>query len=613
MSSLTEAIRYIDLGWSVIPIIKGSKKPTKSWKEYQSKKMNAVDAISLFSGDVNIGLVCGDISGVLVIDEDSYKKTGESDLVLESPLFATTPRGGKHYYFKYKEGGNTVNQELAVDIRSKGGYVLLPPSVVKYEDGQSGDYKWSVEPTKEILDTLPEAPESLLRRVYGQSGIQSQVDIFSTRTDDSRASFDTSSALNVKEGGRNNSLSKLALSLLNKHGQDVAWSLVNGANQTFDPPLSDSEVLTVFNSALKRYKENPPKQFTKTNPVLSEPIVNNEFKFTTLQEDVAGAKKIYLEGKTMGESTGYSKLDDIIGGYIPGQSYLIYADTSIGKSVFAINSLVSLSQRGVKTLYFDLENPMELTVERLIFSSSLGLITIDEWRKAKKNKNEKLINEVLSRVEKLSLEIWDLNKLTERFGDITWVGIKKCIEEAVDKGVRVVVIDHLHYFSPSETDHAVLGEVMRQVNNLCANYNLSIVVVAHTKKGLTYTTKDDEIKVLRPTMDQIAGSGLISKHCKNVMSLQRNPASPDKNQRENTTLFVDKTKFGPTGNVYLRFAEDSLCFFQVDDGSSFNSLDDEWDNLCKKVEDEFSKKEDDEEEYDDITQLVDDLVKEGKW
>jgi hypothetical protein len=226
---------------------------------------------------------------------------------------------------------------------------------------------------------------------------------------------------------------------------------------------------------------------------------------------------------------------------------------------------VALSSRGVKTVYFDLENPLELTIERLAFVSSGGLLSLDEWRTAQVQKKEEVFDDALKRVGKLSLEVWDLNKLTDRFGDITWEGVKRCIEESILAGVRVVVLDHLHYFSPSVTDHAVLGEVMREINNLCAVNNISIVVVAHTKKGLTYV-KDEKVKVIRPRIDDISGSALIGKHCKNIISLQRNSAAIEKEERQETTVYVDKTKFGPTGSFKIRFSEDQLCFF--DDGKS---------------------------------------------
>jgi hypothetical protein len=615
MSSLSEAVRYLGLGWSVIPIQKYSKRPLRQWKEFQDRRMSLQEAINAFTDDTNIGLVCGDISGILVIDDDSYKKkAGEDAMELNTPLFATTPRGGKHFYFRYKEGGNTVNQELAVDIRSQGGYVLIPPSLVRYENGSEGTYKWNQEPSKELLDTLPFAPESLLRQVYGQTGVQTQGVAFSSNLEPFKGGFTGSSSLYIKEGGRNAALSKLALSLLNKYDKVTAWGLLEGANMTFSPPLEQMEVISVFTSALKKFQASPPigKSDQKKGGLREELAENAQFKLTSFKEDIELAKKIYLEGKVTGIPTGFQGLDDLVGGYIPGQSYLVYADTSVGKSIFAINSLVALAKAGTQSLYFDLENSMELTVERLAFVASGGELSLAAWRRLQAGKDEVGITEVLQKVAALPLEVWDLNKLTERFGDIVWDGVKKCVEEGVEKGAKVVVIDHLHYFSPSETDHSFLGDVMRQVNNLCAVHGISILVVAHTKKGLIEVSKSGKVKVTRPTIDHISGSGLIAKHCKNIISLQRNVASDEPEEREQTIIYVDKTKFGPTGSFRLRFGEKFLCFFDDGKAQMDQKEDSFWEDLGKDQK-EFSKKREEQSKKDDLDELVDDLVASKKW
>jgi RecA-family ATPase len=231
------------------------------------------------------------------------------------------------------------------------------------------------------------------------------------------------------------------------------------------------------------------------------------------------------------------------------------------------------------------------------------------------------------------------------------------IEEEVQNGARFVVIDHLHYFSPSETDHAYLGEVMRQINNLCAVHGISVLVVAHTKKGLVVTDKEGKVRSLKPSIDYISGSGMISRHSKNVISLYRNVAGENAEERKTTIVRVDKTKYGPVGQFDLEFHEQNLCFTQ---NPEYNRAEREakemFDNLGKeqpkgeslsshtppvdvtvepepyldrvvpsipdKEEADFMYGDGEEEVVDDqeavdtddeITAMVDDLVEQGKW
>jgi hypothetical protein len=103
-------------------------------------------------------------------------------------------------YFKYSDKvATTVNSDLAVDIRSDGGYVLLPPSI--HPNGKT--YIWG---NKEEIQNLPEAPE-ILSKVF---------------TKVEGKTFDLREYLNVSEGSRNDSLYKVAVSVLSKHPRDIA-------------------------------------------------------------------------------------------------------------------------------------------------------------------------------------------------------------------------------------------------------------------------------------------------------------------------------------------------------------------------------------------------------
>jgi hypothetical protein len=129
--------KYLELGWSVFPLRPKMKTPTAAWNQYRTERMKIEEVENKFQSDSNIALACGELSGILVIDQDSYKgKAGFENV--DSPLKAITPRGGMHVYFKYTKGlQNTVNEAKGTDIRSEGGYVVLPSSTVEFEkDGK---------------------------------------------------------------------------------------------------------------------------------------------------------------------------------------------------------------------------------------------------------------------------------------------------------------------------------------------------------------------------------------------------------------------------------------------------------------------------------------------
>jgi hypothetical protein len=97
--------------------------------------------------DSNLGVVTGEISGLVVVDIDSAEGQAsfEKQCGGSAPLTPTvkTPKG-THYYFKHPgvEIRNSTRILPGVDVRGDGGFVVTPPSA-----SASGlHYEWIVSP-----------------------------------------------------------------------------------------------------------------------------------------------------------------------------------------------------------------------------------------------------------------------------------------------------------------------------------------------------------------------------------------------------------------------------------------------------------------------------------
>jgi Fe2+ or Zn2+ uptake regulation protein len=145
---LNHALRYCDLGFSVIPIIPGKKKPMIKWEPYQTQRAdrNQIESWWQQWPNANVGIVTGEVSDLFVVDIDTDE--GQSNLLeygFESIVNPTvkTPRGGQHIYFKYPKGHDiTIGAGVikGTDFRGNRGYVLAPPSV----NGNGQPYAWEV-------------------------------------------------------------------------------------------------------------------------------------------------------------------------------------------------------------------------------------------------------------------------------------------------------------------------------------------------------------------------------------------------------------------------------------------------------------------------------------
>jgi len=131
------ALYYASKGWKVFPLTQGTKIPAEG--------MHWIDEATLDEGTItqwwgtnptsNIAIATGRTSNLTVIDVDGHEGWDSiKEVIGEFPKERTrvikTPRG-YHLYYEYHPDFHTGAGFLAgVDVRSDGGYVVAPPSVV---------------------------------------------------------------------------------------------------------------------------------------------------------------------------------------------------------------------------------------------------------------------------------------------------------------------------------------------------------------------------------------------------------------------------------------------------------------------------------------------------
>ena len=148
-AALQWALEYARQGWPVFPIGENKLPAVKKWETVATTDEKQIRDWfeQSFIGGCNFGF-CPGRAGIVVIDLDVAKKIKRADGTVVEVDGATslaefekaqgqrlpatytvmTPSGGKHLYFK-AEGLRSKNHYLdAVDVKSCGGYVLVPGS-----------------------------------------------------------------------------------------------------------------------------------------------------------------------------------------------------------------------------------------------------------------------------------------------------------------------------------------------------------------------------------------------------------------------------------------------------------------------------------------------------
>ena len=138
-TTLERALWLESQGCSVIPLHPRSKKPcadllplidgTASWKPYQTQRADSATIHKWFDTkpDINIGLVCGAVSGVVCVDVDGEKGQAWFKEHMPKPnLFQRTSSEHKfHAFYKHPGQGTYIPPSVKgvfdeIDIRGDG-------------------------------------------------------------------------------------------------------------------------------------------------------------------------------------------------------------------------------------------------------------------------------------------------------------------------------------------------------------------------------------------------------------------------------------------------------------------------------------------------------------
>lgn len=128
------AYGYIEAGCSIIPV--QGKVAVGSWREYQFKRPTSIKVSQwLRSRQMSgIGLVCGEVSGgLVVIDVDSraacIEFEAEFPMLTDTLTIRSGSGRGNHYYFYAVDILPANTWRDGVELRANKAYVVAPPSL----------------------------------------------------------------------------------------------------------------------------------------------------------------------------------------------------------------------------------------------------------------------------------------------------------------------------------------------------------------------------------------------------------------------------------------------------------------------------------------------------
>jgi hypothetical protein len=320
---LEAALDLREEGFSIIPCSSNKKPCIESWKKYQKEIADENTVRQWFENtENNIGIVCGEVSGNLIVfdfDDMASGETWRKDhafLINGAPVVRTGR--GLHIYIKTETPIRSSRCE-SFEVRSEGCYIVAPPSV--HESGAvyaliSGD-----------LAKIPTIPAEFL-------GLDTRPLIEQAK--------ELSEEKKLIEGNRNSELFADACAMRARgFGAEAVLAGISAENKAqCNPPLDEDEVRRIADSALRYGPSEKPEEEEKPPRILS-----------------------------VSDILEYPLIDYVVDLYAPRESLVnLSAYSGLGKSVFVsaltistMSALPFLGKFRVRhpgsVLFFDEETP----------------------------------------------------------------------------------------------------------------------------------------------------------------------------------------------------------------------------------------------------------------
>ena len=244
--------------------------------------------------------------------------------------------------------------------------------------------------------------------------------------------------------------------------------------------------------------------------------------------------------KRRGVPTGIAFLDQILGGYQPGELIYVAARPSVGKTSMLIHSLRTCGKKG-----FFVSAEMSKRMINLKLLSGESGIASHKLRDG--NINEEIFEKLHMAKERLSeVEIWieDRNTSTDHCE-------RQCGKLVRDNDVAIMGFDYIQIGQVPNHLKTVMREQqisgMSQHHKLIAStYDIPNVVAAQLNR-------EGERANRRPVLSDLRESGSLEQDADVVVFLHR-PSTTDQNDPEEILeLIVAKNRNGPVGYQNIRF------------------------------------------------------------
>jgi replicative DNA helicase len=293
--------------------------------------------------------------------------------------------------------------------------------------------------------------------------------------------------------------------------------------------------------------------------------------------------ELQSEGKGVsGLPTGFTDLDEMLGGMQPGEMIVLAARPSMGKTALSLNLAEQIAFGGrtpwsprheggepAPVGFFSLEMSREALVQRLL--SARSGIDAHKIRTGQLGGGGRSVMSAWEKINEAAAELYEAPLYIDDSPGLTILQLRAKARRMKDRyGLRVIIIDYLQLLTAPgaarESRQVEVSTISRQIKAMARELRVPVLCLAQLNRGAEQRERN------RPRMSDLRESGSIEQDADVVMLLHREAYyhkddeewlnDPDNEDRLNLTeLIVAKQRNGPTGVVKLTW-DDSIVRFK---------------------------------------------------
>ncbi len=291
--------------------------------------------------------------------------------------------------------------------------------------------------------------------------------------------------------------------------------------------------------------------------------------FTPIQNILDGAferiDELHKEkGKLRGTPTGYTDLDQLLGGLQKSDLIILAARPACGKTSFALDIARHAAVKGkVGVGVFSLEMNKEQLVDRMICAEA----NVNLWSLRTGHLSESGPNDDFSRIGHALGVLSEAPIYIDDSAAATIMDVRtKARRLQMEKGLGLLVIDYLQLMESSNKnggDNRVqeISEITRGLKAIARELNIPVIALSQLSR---------QVEMQKPAIPRLAHlreSGSIEQDADIVMFIYRKAAdrnyrledlSPE--EKHMAEIHIAKHRNGPIGQVNLFFDDSRACF-----------------------------------------------------